>query len=504
MADFKLRDYQVEGVDWIQERLSDASVRGCILADGRGLGKTAQLIEASRQIFHGETEATTGDLWRDHAPLIVVIAPGTARADWKREFKSWWPECTVHVAWSGSSFDRVTLRDFDWSKATWQKPNVLIISASDKLLKGAREFLETRVEKLPGLVLVDEAHYFKNMKSLRATEVRYFVARAWRNIFTTGTPVWDKPQDLFNLLSLLDPSGHRNIWTWARRYFFFEKVVKNGVEYGTRIGKLVHEDRLKEDCKPFIWGRSAKDVMADLPPRRFRTVKVTSSSTPRISPAKLRARASVREEFDEILRKCASLKTDAVADFAVDQNEPVIVYVYERAHAKEMVAALTKRGMSAVSATGELAPHKRDLVLQEWKNGSHLALVCTLDAVRESTTLTRSALMLFADYTYSWSAMLQCMGRIDPARQSPEERRPAEYVLFAIDGGPDEVVAETLLEKIEQGNFLLGDVVAEQLADTLSSAVGRQRLPKSESTDSMMETLIQRIEASERLRKELE
>lgn len=490
-----LYPYQRIGIDWLVANVPGVTAQGRLLTDGRGLGKTAQLVNTAKELSE---MARRGNVdVSDYSPIIIAMAPGTARADWQRELGTWWPDSQWHVIWSAKDIERLT--DAQLRRAAWDSPLVIVCSIHDKLLDALRERLESIYPSLlPFLTLVDEAHLLKNVKAKRAMSARIFIGRAWRIILTTGTPIYNRATDLFNLLHLMQPQKFRSYWAWVSRYFFIHES-----EFGKRPGQLLYPERLRADTQHLVFGRSASEVWKDLPPRRITTRKVQAKA-PRMSPAKLRLMRESSAEMRKVLSECAEKKLDAVAEYARDCEEPVVLYTYEKAHSEMLVEKLKALGVTTSLANGDTTPQKRSLILEEWKNGSTTALVCTMDAVRESATLTRASLMLFADYDYVWSKVLQCMGRIDPARQPVAERRPARYVFFSIAGGPDEVVAETLLEKIEQGNVLTTDDVAEGLADELSAAVGKARAAKPESTDSLLADLVARIEARAALQRELE
>lgn len=488
--------YQETGIAWLVENVQRDEAQGRLLADGRGLGKTLQLIHAARLLVAHVVANPPRD-FNDFAPLIIVLSPGTTRGDWKKEFELCWPEAKCFVMWSGKNVDelmtdvKVGLRCEDWTA-----PIVLIVSINEQLLTSMREVSEVIADgRLPILTIVDEAHQLKNWKAKRSQAAYFYVARAWRAMLSTGTPIFNRGQDLFNLLRLMQPSVFQNFFRWASKYFFI-KEIDIGERVVHQLGALLHPERLKADSAHLIFGRSAKEVWGEgLPARNFITQKV-QAKVPRLSPAKLRQMKESAHELQAVLSTCAKLKLDAVAEYLFDCEEPAVAYVYEREHAELLVKKLAERKVSAISATGALSPEKRATAINSWKAGGAQVLVCTMGAVREGTTLTRASLMVFADYDYVWSVMLQCMGRIDPARQQVSERRPVRYVFFSIEGGPDEVVADVLFEKIKEGNVLVGDDVAENLKAELARGNGRENV-KNEvlSPETMLANLVARIEA---------
>jgi hypothetical protein len=156
------------------------------------------------------------------------------------------------------------------------------------------------------------------------------------------------------------------------------------------------------------------------------------------------------------LRRCAAAKLDRAVELAQTLAEPVVLYTFERAHAAALGRKLSAAKVPALCCTGAVTTVARDKRIQRWMAGDATALVCTMDAVRESATLTRAAAMIFVDLDWLPGKMLQCEGRIDPSRQPEADRRPARYYYLVTDGGPDEIVAERVITKIEQAQRIVG------------------------------------------------
>lgn len=75
----QLKDYQIDGVQYIVKRLTQRNSVGALLAQTMGLGKTIQALTAIT-ILHGHKE-----LFK----FIVVIVPKSLLAQWKLEYKKW-------------------------------------------------------------------------------------------------------------------------------------------------------------------------------------------------------------------------------------------------------------------------------------------------------------------------------------------------------------------------------------------------------------------------------
>uniref|UniRef100_A0A4W5NPE8 Chromo domain-containing protein n=1 Tax=Hucho hucho TaxID=62062 RepID=A0A4W5NPE8_9TELE len=93
-----LRDYQLEGVNWLLFNWYNR--RNCILADEMGLGKTIQSITFLEEI------------WRVgiRGPFLI-IAPLSTIANWEREFRTW-THLNV-IVYHGSMVSRQMLQQYE-------------------------------------------------------------------------------------------------------------------------------------------------------------------------------------------------------------------------------------------------------------------------------------------------------------------------------------------------------------------------------------------------------
>jgi chromodomain-helicase-DNA-binding protein 7 len=81
----KLRDYQVDGVNWLSSCYYKGT--GAILADEMGLGKTVQIVSYLEHLFRVE---------KLHGPFLVVVPLSTIE-HWRREFEGWTDmQCCVY------------------------------------------------------------------------------------------------------------------------------------------------------------------------------------------------------------------------------------------------------------------------------------------------------------------------------------------------------------------------------------------------------------------------
>ena len=175
--------HQVEGLAFLLGR------RRSILADDMGLGKT-------RQSILGLSEASGG------GPYLVVC-PASVKRNWVREILIVHPEAKTHL----TGPQPPPRPGYDG----W------VIINYDILQKHAEALIEHRWS---GIVF-DEAHFLKNHRSIRSRTATRLVDEAPGDPVVhalTGTPLTNRPRDLFPLLQLVNHSLGRSFLAFAKRY----------------------------------------------------------------------------------------------------------------------------------------------------------------------------------------------------------------------------------------------------------------------------------------------
>lgn len=173
----KLREYQLEGVNWLL--FNWYNMRNCILADEMGLGKTIQSITFLYEIY----------LKGIHGPFLV-IAPLSTIPNWEREFRTW-TELNV-VVYHGSQASRRTIQLYEMY---FKDPQGRVIKGSYKFhaIITTFEMILTDCPELRSIpwrcVVIDEAHRLKNRncKLLEGLKMMDLVSDRWRCRFIPRT-----------------------------------------------------------------------------------------------------------------------------------------------------------------------------------------------------------------------------------------------------------------------------------------------------------------------------
>ncbi len=220
-----LRGYQVDGVRWLM-RLTENGFCG-ILADEMGLGKTLQTLTWLRLLRSANPEA-----------CFLVVAPTSLLYNWRSEATRFAPELEVGL-YHGTT--REHLLDAKNRPALWITSYAV-----------ARKDITLLAELTFETIVLDEAHQIKNPESQVAQAARQLKAKT--RLALTGTPIENRPTDLWSLFHFLMPG-----FLGSQRDFQIRYEKRSGDESeGLRR-------RLARRVKPFILRRTKREVAPELP-----------------------------------------------------------------------------------------------------------------------------------------------------------------------------------------------------------------------------------------------
>ena len=249
-----LRNYQLEGSDWIR-RLSEQGVGAC-LADDMGLGKTVQLIAL---ISHEKYTRKSEEDYIDVGPTLLIV-PMSILDNWQREFSRFAPDLNViiHHGTNRLSGNRLadSLKDVDVIITTYS------LASRD----------ENTLTDIPWYrIVLDEAQNIKNIDTKQTQAIRKLallhheraetakkVGKAYGNrIALTGTPIENRLDELWSIFDFLNPSLLGTINQFRSK---FANPIENGKG-------MEEKNILSQIIKPFILRRLKSDptIIQDLP-----------------------------------------------------------------------------------------------------------------------------------------------------------------------------------------------------------------------------------------------
>ena len=199
---------------------------GVILADEVGLGKT---IEAGIVI---------SQYWAERRREILVIAPSSLRQQWQQEL-------TEKFLIPSSILDNSTKESLLVTTARRQ-PLVLICSY-DFALRHEASLLRSW-----DLVIADEAHRLRNFwtgKGKASDAVSNIVRGSHKTVLLTATPLQNKLEELYGLVSVFDPGYFYSLDAFRERYI--KKRDGNGDDLADRVA-VISKRTLRKDADKYI------------------------------------------------------------------------------------------------------------------------------------------------------------------------------------------------------------------------------------------------------------
>uniref|UniRef100_A0A8B9K0L5 Chromodomain helicase DNA binding protein 2 n=1 Tax=Astyanax mexicanus TaxID=7994 RepID=A0A8B9K0L5_ASTMX len=241
----ELRDYQLDGVNWLAH--SWCRCNSVILADEMGLGKTIQTISFLSYLFHQH---------QLYGPFLLVV-PLSTLTSWQREFCTWAPDMNV-VVYLGDVLSRKTIRDYEWIHQQSKRIKFNALLTTYEILLKDKSVLGNINWAFLG---VDEAHRLKNDDSLLYKTLIDF--RSNHRLLITGTPLQNSLKELWSLLHFLMPDKFES---WED----FEDEHGKGRDNGYQS--------LHKVLEPFLLRRVKKDVEKSLPAKVEQILRVDMSA----------------------------------------------------------------------------------------------------------------------------------------------------------------------------------------------------------------------------------
>lgn len=418
-----LYPHQLEGVTFL------LSKKRALLADDMGLGKTRQAIVAM------EIGAPEGP--------ILIVCPAALKLNWRREIQMVFPEATIEVV--------------GLDNAQAEAPRWVIVNY-DLLEKYA-----TRLHGVPwsGIIL-DEAHFIKNASRRTSAclkllgvqnEARAPVIGPQFVFLLTGTPMTNRPRDLFNLLRCVGHPAARSFLGFARRYCDAYRNdwgwVTTGASNLDELNLLMREAML----------RRMKDEVLDLPPKVRTWVPVDVTSRPSLigavegflrwydasDPTQPNDTAFLAQ-LTKIRTQLHAAKHAAVAERIRDivaQGEKVVVFCAFSAgiekHRKDW-------GEACVTVTGSDDVVARQAAVDRFQDDPEVKVaLCNIIAGGVGITLTAARHVVFQDLDWVPANHAQAEDRC--YRMGQTRSVTVEY--FAAENSLDRYIADLLARKMQ-------------------------------------------------------
>lgn len=444
-------NHQKEGTQFLREKERAG------LFDEQGLGKSKQLIDAIA------AEMAVGSIRG-----AVIVCPNGLKSNWATEIEKFSSlPCTVFG--SGRAARRSA---FTAMRAAFYIINYEAIPAEMASLKALLQFK-------PMALILDESHRIKTPGARVTKAIHKLRSHAARRYILSGTPVANKPDDLWSQMFFLDDGD-----ALGDSFESFERTYKDGRSGYQRMDDL----RLRIAHNTL---RRTKDNSLKLPPKTYTRISVplapaqgTMYETMRkdleLSVRKMSG-VQVMEQAEAILARMVRLAQLASNPALLDANyrevpaklalldnllsktlkvpgRKVIVWTSFVENIRVMAARYKK--YKPVVIYGEMDNSARDKSVRAFRDDHTVRLlIANPAAAREGLTLTEANVAIYLDRTFNLVDYLQSQDRIHRISQT----KPCEIVLLIAKETVDEFIDFSLEQKHRLARF------AQQDADQISA-----------------------------------
>jgi SWI/SNF-related matrix-associated actin-dependent regulator 1 of chromatin subfamily A len=221
-----------------------------LLLDTPGLGKTTSSIIAALE---------------SDSKKILVICPASLKLNWKKEISIY------------DDPNNISIIQKEWTPNKWTIINYDILdkfNTIEKPKKGKKPKFKFQeyddvvlnnhiINEKFDLIIIDESHFLKSSSSNRTKHVKKIAKTIKKRWFLTGTPITNKPVDLFSLLSMVEHPLSTNYNSFLYSYCNAKTMIIKGRKIIKADGASNLEE-LNRRIKPVSIRRRKEDVL-DLP-----------------------------------------------------------------------------------------------------------------------------------------------------------------------------------------------------------------------------------------------
>lgn len=442
--------HQVEAIEYITNRVSVP------LFDEQGLGKTKIVIEA-----------LCNNMEQGIIDGALIICKKHLIENWKDEIET--HSHLKYIVLRGNANEK-GLRFMGYS-------HFYIINYESTIGEVERLIMFLKIRKMA--VVLDESHKIKNPNAKTTKAILALKDLAKKRIIITGTPIANKPLDLWTQFFFLDNGN-----LLGDNYKEFEKIYSINLKGDNLPEQKDRFNNLREIILSNSIRRLKKDVL-ELPEKVYIDKYVQIEGQQKKIYAQLKKELYIEitnidgekiiDESNELLKKLLRLAQIASNPFLIDkayneipakfplldtlvesilgQKEKVIVWSCFVENIKILYKRYKKFG--SLILYGDIPIEKRNKIVKQFINSDEfMILIANPSAAREGLTLTSANNAIYLDRNFNLVDYLQSQDRIHRISQTKECRI---YKLIA-KNTIDEYIDEINYKKHKLAEYVQGDI----------------------------------------------
>lgn len=357
---------------------------------------------------------------------MLVVCPAAVRGQWESELRSVFGDNTQISVAAPGVFSR-TVDEF-------QRARVVVTS-----YELADQAIDAMGTYTPTVLILDEAHQIKGRKSKRKDKIKEIGAKCTFRLALTGTPMWSRPKDYWELLNIL----------------FAKRIAKSGYEFDMRYcdGKhsehgfdnkgVSNAEELKRRLSYYTVRRTKSEVLSELPPltRTFRWVEGTPGARVALETAIIKKTPG---SFGNALTATLREKIPAAVECAVEARQ-FVLFTWIKAHAHEIGAKIEQSGVPVFIITGDMAASQREELVKR-AAAERVGVVATIDSIGTGVNMQKVASIgIFHALDYVPAKLMQAEARIHRMGQT----QGVNWTYIAMKNSADEMVVNHIVSKLD-------------------------------------------------------
>ncbi|MDV2885579.1 SNF2-related protein [Alkalihalophilus pseudofirmus] len=436
--------HQIEVANTVIEQMNGKA----ILADEVGLGKTieAGLILKEYMI-------------RGLVKKALILVPASLVSQWAIELNT-----KFHIP---ATPQRKTY--------VWEQCDVVVASIDTAKRQPHRDIV---MNQSYDLIIIDEAHKLKNPKTKNYEFIRNLKKKFC--LLLTATPVQNKLEEIFNLVSLLKPGHLGDISSFEKEFRSNKRSPKNDEKLRELVSKVMVRNRREETGIQWT-KRVVETVPITFSPKErefydaLQTLKGDSSHFSLITLQ--REICSSREaafmtlknmiekaqkdgrnlpQAEKLLHMIGGIDGHAKAEKALELvkkiNDKVIIFTEYRATQLYLQWYLKQNGISSVPFRGGFKRGKKDWMRQLFE--SHAQVLIATEAGGEGINLQFCSHIINFDLPWNPMRIEQRIGRIHRLGQ----KNDVHIYNFAVEDTVEQHILKLLYEKIHLFESVIGEL----------------------------------------------
>ena len=414
-----LRSYQLFGAKYIVHQ------KNTLLGDEMGLGKTIQAIASMAALkAAGKTH-------------FMVVCPASVLINWCREIRK---HSDLEVTKVHGNDEAALLH--------WRMNGDVAVTTFESL---SRFVLP---EKFPvSMIVVDEAHYVKNPRTLRTQALKKLLVKTEYTLFMSGTPLENRVEEMCFLISCLQPQ------------------IASQLE---QVKFLSTAEQFRLQLAPVYLRRTREDVLTELPELTEKEQWCVLSK----QEQKVYREALLSDNFMAVRQVSWQAGIDhsskaarllELCDQAKEQKRKVIVFSFFRSTLEKVQQLLPDRSLEIIS--GSISPQRRQEIVDEFaKAEDGTVLVSQVQAGGTGLNIQSASVVIFCEPQLKPSIENQAIAR---AYRMGQVRDVLVYRLLA-----DDTIDERIMELLKSKQELFDNFADESVVGTESLRPSEQAILK--------------------------